>query len=154
MTGLVFDRRLGPDADSLHEIVTLLSDRLRSHPRLRGALDRIVGNRWQEFEEGLEQFLSALMARTGDHGGGILALYEAFPELTPAHVMDACDLFMETAMTVLPLHSAASLAELSDSIGELVLKALQPGGGPLAALPLAGRLREVDEALRSGAGLR
>lgn len=154
MTGLVFDRVLGPDADSLHEIVVVLSDRLRSHPRLRHALDRIVGNRWQEFEEGLERFLAALMARTGYHGGGILALYEAFPELTPAHVVDACDLFMETAMTVLPMHAAASLAELSDSIGELVLQALRPAAGPLTSVSLARRIQEAEEALRLGASLR
>ncbi|MCA0417549.1 MAG: hypothetical protein LCH80_02340 [Proteobacteria bacterium] len=73
MTRLVFDHALGLDEDSLHDIVVILSERLRAHPRLRCPLDRVVGNRWSEFEHGLAHFLAALSARTGDHGGGLSA---------------------------------------------------------------------------------
>jgi hypothetical protein len=154
VTRLVFDRVLCLDEDSLRDIILAFSERLRAHARLRSPLDRIVGNRWYDFEVGLEHFLTALIARTGDHGGGLLALYEAFPALAPEHVTDARDLFMETALTILPLHAAASLSELADSVCDLALRALNPETGTAITMPLACRIREAEEALRIGANLR
>jgi len=154
VTRLVFDRALCLDEDSLRDVVVAFSERLRAHPRLRSPLDRIVGNRWHDFEVGLAHFLDALIARTGDHGGGLLALYEAFPELASEHVADARDLFLETALAVLPLHAAASLSGLADSVCDLALRALRPPTGAASATPLAHRIRDAEEALRVGAGLR
>jgi hypothetical protein len=150
---LVFDQALGLDEDSLHDVVVILSERLRAHPRLRRPLDRVVGNRWSEFERDLTHFITALSARTGDHGGGLAVLFEAFPELAPEHVADARDLFVESALAVLPLHAAASLSDLADSICDLALRALCPQAGREGAKPLSLRVGEAEEALRIGAGL-
>lgn len=154
MATLVLDPSIFVDDDILHEIVQSLSERLRRHRRLRGGLDRIIGNRWQEFEDSFARFLGALLLQTGEQGGGIVALYEAFPELEPDHVRDACEVFMEAALEVLPFHAAASLSELSEHVGALVLRALEPATAAAAAMPLARRLSEAEEALRAGAGLR
>ena len=150
---LVFDQAFGLDEDSLHDVVAALSERLRAHPRLRRPLDRIIGNRWSEFEHDLAHFIAALGARTGDHGGGLAALFEAFPELAPEHVADARDLFVETALTVLPLHAAASLSDLADRVCDLALRALCPQAGQADALPLSLRIGKAEEILRIGAGL-
>lgn len=153
MTRLVFDHALGVDEDGLREVVVTLSERLRAHPRLRRPLDRVIGNRWSEFEGGLAHFLAALSARTGDHGGGLLTLYEAFPELNPELVSDARDLFVETALAVLPLHAAASLSDLADRVCDLVLQALNPRPGKASTVPLKRRIEQAEEVLRIGAGL-
>jgi hypothetical protein len=151
---LVFDQAFGPDEDSLHDVVATLSERLRAHPRLRRPLDRVVGNRWSEFEHDLMHFIAALGARTGDHGGGLAALFEAFPDLAPEHVTDARDLFVETALTVLPLHTAASLSDIADRVCDLALRALRPLPGETSSMPLSHRISEAEEALRIGASLR
>ena len=150
---LVFDQAFGLDEDSLHDVVATLSERLRAHPLLRRPLDRVVGNRWSEFEHDLAHFLAALSARTGDHGGGLAALFEAFPELAPEHVADARDLFVESALAVLPLHAAASLSDVADRVCDLALRALHPRPGETGAMPLSARIDEAEEALRIGAGL-
>ena len=150
---LVFDQAFGLDEDSLHDVVVALSDRLRAHPCLRRPLDRIIGNRWFEFEHDLAHFIAALGARTGDHGGGLAALFDAFPELKPEHVADARDLFVEAALAVLPLHAAASLSGLADTVCDLVLRALCPTAKS-SATPLPLRIGQAEEALRIGAGLR
>lgn len=150
---LVFDQAFGLDEDSLHDVVIALSERLRAHPRLRHPLDRIVGNRWSDFEQGLQHFLAALGARTGDHGGGLAAAFEAFPQLTPEHVADLRDLFVETALAVLPLHAAAGLSELADRVCDLALRALCPPPGRASTVPLARRISEAEDALRIGVGL-
>ena len=150
---LVFDQALGLDEDSLHDVVVILSERLRAHPRLRRPLDRVVGNRWSEFEHDLAHFLAALSARTGDHGGGLAALFEAFPELAPVHVADARDLFVESALAVLPLHAAASLSDLAENICDLALRALRPLPGETGVTPLSLRIEKAEETLRIGAGL-
>lgn len=150
---LVFDQAFGLDEDSLHDVVVTLSERLRAHPRLRRPLDRAVGNGWSEFERGLTHFITALGARTGDHGGGLAALFEAFPELAPEHVADARDVFVESALAVLPLHAAASLSGLADSVCDLALRALCPQAGQKGELPLRLRIGEAEETLRVGACL-
>ena len=154
MATLVLDPSIFVDDDILHEIVQSLSERLRRHRRLRGGLDKVIGNRWQEFEEGFARFLGALLLQTGEQGGGIVALHEVFPELAPDHVRDACEVFMQAALEVLPFHAAASLSELSEHVGALVLRALEPATEAAAAMPLARRLSEAEAALRAGAGLR
>ncbi|SIR35882.1 hypothetical protein [Bosea sp. TND4EK4] len=150
---LVFDQAFGLDEDSLHDVVAVLSERLRAHPRLRRPLDRVVGNRWAEFEHDLTHFIAALSARTGDHGGGLAALFDAFPELAPEHVADARDLFVESALAILPLHAAASLSDLADSVCDLTLRALRLQSSETSAIPLPRRISEAEEALRIGAGL-
>ncbi len=154
MATLVLDQSIFVDDDILREIVQSLSERLRRHRRLRGGLDRVIGNRWEEFEQAFGHFLGALLLQTGEQGGGIIALHEAFPELAPDHVRDACEVFMEAALEVLPFHAAASLSELSEHVGALVLHALEPSTAQAAAIPLDRRLREAEETLRAGAGLR
>ncbi|MGO4677756.1 hypothetical protein AB4Z40_33230 [Bosea sp. 2YAB26] len=153
MTRLVFDKALCLDEDSLRDVILAFCEGLRAHTRLRRPLDRVAGNRWYDFEVGLEHFLTALIARTGDHGGGLLALYEAFPALAPEHVTDARDLFMESALTILPLYAAASLSELVDSVCDLALRALCPATGT-PFTPIARRIRDAEEALRIGTSLR
>ena len=150
---LVFDQAFGLDEDSLHDVVATLSERLRAHPRLRRPLDRVVGNRWAEFEHDLTHFIAALGARTGDHGGGLAALFEAFPELAPEHVVDVRDLCVETALAILPLHADASLSDLADSVCDLTLRALRPPPSETSAMPLARRISAAEDALRIGVGL-
>ena len=82
------------------------------------------------------------------------ALFEAFPELAPEHVADARDLFVESALAILPLHAAASLSDLADSVCDLTLRALRPQSSETSAIPLPRRISEAEEALRIGAGLR
>ena len=154
MAALVLDPSIFVDDEILHEIVQSLSERLRRHAGLRSGLDRVIGNRWEEFERDFAHFLGALLEQTGDHGGGIVALHQNFPALQPQHVRDACEVFMEAALEVLPFHAAASLSELSEHVGALVLRALEPATTAAAAMPLALRLNEAEEALRAGASLR
>lgn len=154
MAALLLDPSIFVDDEILHEIVQSLSERLRRHAGLRSGLDRVIGNRWEEFERDFAHFLGALLEQTGDHGGGIVALHQSFSALQPQHVRDACEVFMEAALEVLPFHAAASLSELSEHVGALVLRALEPATTTAAAMPLALRLNEAEEALRAGAGLR
>ncbi len=150
---LVFDQAFGLDEGSLHDVVAVLSERLRAHPRLRRPLDCVVGNRWAEFEHDLAHFIAALGARTGDHGGGLAALFEAFPELAPEHVADARELFVESALAVLPLHAAASLSDIADQVCDLALRALCPVPSETSSIPLPRRISEAEETLRIGVGL-
>lgn len=150
---LVFSGSRGLDEDSLRDVVATLCERLCAHPRLRRPLDRVVGNRWLEFENDLTHFIAALGARTGDHGGGLAALFHAFPELTPEHVADARDLFVESALAVLPLHAAASLSDMADRVCDLALRTLSPQPDDSRARPLSIRIIEAEEALQIGAGL-
>ena len=98
-------------------------------------------------------FIAALGARTGDQGGGLAALFEACPELAPEHVADARDLFVESALAVLPLHAAASLSDLAESVCDLALRALRPLPGETGVTPLSLRIEKAEETLRIGAGL-
>lgn len=154
MPPLLHDPSIFLDECTLHEIVLELSDRLRRHPRLRTPLDRVVGNRWHEFEDDFATFLSELTWLSGQQGGGIVALFEAFPDLGPEHVADACEVFMEAVLTVLPLHAAAAMTELAERVCDLALRALRPSSKLAVAIPLAERLKDADYALRVGAGLR
>ena len=81
------------------------------------------------------------------------ALFEAFPELAPEHVVDVRDLFVETALAILPLHAAASLSDLADSVCDLTLRALRPPPSETSAMPLARRISAAEDALRIGVGL-
>lgn len=150
---LVFDQAFGLAEDSLRDVVATLSERLRAHPRLRRPLDRVVGNRWSEFEHDLTHFIAVIGGRTGDHGGGLAALFEAFPELTPEHVADARDLFIDSALAVLPLHAAASLSDLADGVCDLALSILCPRTRQEGAMPLSLRISRAEEVLRIGVGL-
>ena len=109
-------------------LVTEFSERVRKNPVLRPTMDRLVGNRWEDAEAVATAFLAAtlFLERRPEIDGDWLA--------RSIHMLDAnaidllADILLDCALVVLPLHSAAVVAQINDALARLLKEAVAQDG--------------------------
>ena len=137
------------DAD-LAALIAEFSERVRLNPHLRPAMDRLVGNQWEEAEAAATSFLRAtlFLERRPDVDGDWLA--KSIRTLDAATVDQLADILLDCALVVLPLHSAAVVAEVGDALSHLLKDMLAHDGVTRQQLLLKVQSRLAAGALMSG----
>lgn len=104
----------------LAALVAEFSERVRRSPALRPAMDRLVGNRWEDAEAAAASFLQAtlFLDRAPEVDGDWLA--RSVRTLDADTIDQLTDILLDCALVVLPLHSAAVVAEISDQLAHLL----------------------------------
>ncbi len=112
----------------LAALVIAFSERVRRDPTLRPAMDRLVGNQWEAAEAATAAFLRAtlFLERRPDVDGNWLA--RCICMLDAASIDRLADILLDCALVVLPLHSAAIVAEVSDALASLLKDVLAHDG--------------------------
>lgn len=133
----------------LAALVAEFSERVRRNPDLRPALDRLVGNRWEEAEAAAGSFLRAtlFLEQRPDVDGDWLA--KSIRTLDVASIDQLADILLDCALVVLPLHSAAVVAEVSDALARLLKDVLAHDGAMRQRLLLRMQSRLAAGALMS-----
>ncbi|WP_186767033.1 hypothetical protein [Devosia ginsengisoli] len=138
------------DEADLAALVAEFSERVRRNPDLRPAMDRLVGNRWEEAEEAAASFLQAtlFLEKRPDVDGDWLA--RSIRMLDGATIDQLTDILLDCALVVLPLHSAAVVAEVSDALARLLKDVVIHDGVMRQRLLLKVQSRLAAGALMSG----
>jgi hypothetical protein len=102
------------DEQIIGELVASFSDRLRASVSLRGTLNDMVGNHWPQFEEALTCACQDVMLQEPLRQDLFEAVLDSLWRLSTADLVAIRDLFLDASLAVLPLHAAASVAELFD----------------------------------------
>lgn len=138
------------DAD-LDALIREFSERIRSDGTLRPVLDRLVGNHWEDAELAIGDFLRATLFMLHCPQLDDDWFDRAAHELDQAALDRLGDILLDCALVALPLHSAAVIADIGDTLarqlGDLVSlqgparqRRLQQLRGRLKAGALMGRL--------------
>jgi hypothetical protein len=139
------------DAETAADLAVRFSDLLRREPLLFVHLNRLVGNRWEEFEVGFADIVLDIAFATGEQRLSLSAIHQKCPDLSQAAV-DACEhAFIQACFQILPLHAAAMVAEPANRIAKLFKNALFSKGKSNSAAASEKLLAAADEALRVGA---
>ncbi len=149
MPCLPHDPSIFIDEDTIPELVEELSLRLRRNPLLRPVFDRLVGNRWYDFEQELTAFWLQILLQEGGHENAVEAAFGAGDRFEAEHIREACTVFLESSLAVLPFHAAASFTELAERIADVLIEAVGPKGLPAATRRK--RLLEAETILKAGA---
>ncbi|KRA43203.1 hypothetical protein [Devosia sp. Root635] len=138
------------DEADLAALVAEFSERVRRNPTLRPAMDRLVGNRWEEAEAAAASFLQAtlFLEKRPDVDGDWLA--RSIRMLDAATIDQLTDILLDCALVVLPLHSAAVVAEVSDALARLLKDVVIHDGVMRQRLLLKVQSRLAAGALMSG----
>lgn len=138
------------DEADLAALVAEFSERVRRNPDLRPAIDRLVGNRWEEAEATTSSFLQAtlFLERRPDVDGDWLA--RSIRMLDAATIDQLADILLDCALVMLPLHSAAVVAEVSDALARLLKDVVIHDGVMRQRLLLKVQSRLAAGALMSG----
>lgn len=147
MPGLPHAPSIYLDDEDLDALCRDVSERLRRHRRLRPLLDRLVGNRWEDFEAELGTVLGASLFQTGGINVDLSWLSELHDEIGTDEIEAVREVFLDACLTGLPLYAAAAVNDIGDHLGELIADLLTQ------ATPetLDGRIRQVQATLRAGA---
>lgn len=105
------------DIDAL---VTAFSERVRGSRELRPAMDGLVGNRWADAEAAVAAFLRAALFqdRRPEIDGNWLA--RSVRMLDADALARLVDILLDCALVVLPLHSAAVVAEVGEALANVL----------------------------------
>jgi hypothetical protein len=114
MSFLPHDPSVYVDEQIIGELVVSFSDGLRASVSLRGALNDTVGNYWPQFEEALTCACRSVMLQEPLRQDLVEAVLDSLWRLSTADLVAIRDLFLDASLAVLPLHAAASVAELFD----------------------------------------
>lgn len=138
------------DDTDLAALIAEFSERVRRSPALRPTMDRLVGNRWEEAETAAASFLRAtlFLEKRPDVDGNWLAT--SIRTLDAATIDQLADILLDCALVVLPLHSAAVVAEVSDALARLLKDVLAHDGVTRQRLLLKVQSRLAAGALMSG----
>ncbi|KQX38138.1 hypothetical protein ASD04_10960 [Devosia sp. Root436] len=138
------------DEADLAALIAEFSERVRRNPDLRPAMDRLVGNRWEEAEAAASSFLQAtlFLERRPNVDGDWLA--KSIRTLDGATIDGLADILLDCALVVLPLHSAAVVAEVSDALARLLKDVVIYDGVMRQRLLLKVQSRLAAGALMSG----
>ena|SRR5690606_11148334 len=129
------------DEADIDALVAEFSERIRRSPSLRPALDRLVGNQWEEAEQAAGSFLRATMfleARPIVNGDWLLQLLRL---LDAAAIDELADILLDCALVALPLHSAAVVAEIGEELARLLKGVVAHDGVARQRLLLKARSR-------------
>lgn len=127
------------DEADIDALVTEFSERVRRSPSLRQAMDGLIGNRWADAEAGAGAFLRATMfldSRPQIDGDW---LARSVRMLDADAIERLVDILLDCALVVLPLHSAAVVAEIGEELARLL--------GAVVAQDGAARQRQLLSAL-------
>ncbi|MEF2554606.1 hypothetical protein VQ042_25540 [Aurantimonas sp. A2-1-M11] len=134
------------DDSDLDALAREFSERIRADSTLRPVLDRLVGNRWEDAELAITDFLHASLFLQSHPQIDEDWLTRAAHDLNLATLDRLGDILLDCALVALPLHSAAVIAEISDALACLL--------GDVVSLEDADRKRRLPylyDRLRSGA---
>lgn len=133
------------DAD-IEELVREFSERLRRDQALRQALERLVGNRWEQAEKVATEFLHATLFLQRRPQIDAEWLARAAQELNLPALNRLGEILLDCALVALPLHSAAVIAEIGDALARLLGDVVTLEGAARGAF-----LAALYDRLRSGA---
>ncbi len=133
------------DSD-IDALVREFSERIRQDVALRPALDRLVGNRWEDAEQAVESFLHATLFLQRRPDVNQEWLERAAQVLDLAALDRLGDILLDSALVALPLHSAAVIVEIGDALTRLLADAVSLEGADLHR-----RMVQIYDRLRSGA---
>jgi hypothetical protein len=104
----------------IRALVTEFSERLRRDPRVRPALDRLVGNRWLEAEQSAESFLNATLFLTGRPAVDRDFFAQAVEILGQAEIDAMAETMLDCALLTFPLQSAAAVVEVTEMLATAI----------------------------------
>jgi truncated hemoglobin YjbI len=125
MPCLPHDPSIFIEEDTISELVAAFSERLRRSSRLRPLFDRLVGNRWLEFEEQIAAFWTQVLLQFPTDPRQIDAAFHAAASLDGDDVEALAAVWLDACLAVFPLHAAASVTELAERIERVIHTALQ-----------------------------
>lgn len=121
MPTLAHDPSVFIDDFVIKEFVEDLCDRLRRSPMLRETLNRSVGNRWLDLEERLIAFIQNIAFAEGRREVAISQLFDHLPEIRAEEVNTACEIFIESCLSVFSFHAAASFSEIGERLTTIIM---------------------------------
>ena len=104
----------------IRALVAEFSERLRSDPRVRPALDRLVGNRWLEAEQHAESFLAATLFLTDRPTVDRDFLAKAVEILGQDEIDVIAEIMLDCALLSFPLQSAAAVIEVTEMLADAI----------------------------------
>jgi len=133
----------------IDDLVEALSERIRRDRHLRPAMERLIGNRWEQAELAAGAFLRATLfldrrpAVDGDWLARALRLLDAedFDRLG--------EILLDCAFIALPLHSAGLISAIGDELVDLLKGVVAQDGIARQRLLLMARSRLAAGALMS-----
>lgn len=139
------------DAETAKALAVCFSDLLRREPLLFGHLNRLVGNKWEEFETSLTRFVLDIAFATGEQRLSLRNIHQQCPDLS-RDALSACEFaFIRACFQTFPLHAAATLAEPATRLVKLFEDALFTKEEANSAATRERLLAVADDALRIGA---
>ncbi len=124
MPCLPHDPSIYLDESTVSELVIDFSMRLRRNAALRTVLNRLVGNRWLEFEQGFGRICESILLQQEMEEDLIDVFFAHFDALSADDLAEAGGVFLDACLASLPLHAAASVNELFEKAAEVLYTAL------------------------------
>ena len=100
----------------LRALIAQFSERVRRDTRVRPAMDRLIGNRWYEAEQGAETFLLATLFLEERPEVDLDFLARAVQILGPDEIDALAEIMLECALVAFPLQSAAAIVEIAEML--------------------------------------
>ncbi len=154
MPCLPHDPSIYVEISTIEELVEDFSWRLRKRPRLQPLLTRVIGNHWQEFEQGLIQFYLSILFLEGGHELIVKRALENADQLSLALLADISNEMLESCFAILPFHAAASLNEVTERIIDTVLVGFGPDWDAAHAEEQKIRVTRVGDIIKANAIFR
>ncbi len=136
------------DAD-IDALVAAFSERIRGNAGLRPAMDRLIGNRWEDAEKAAAAFLRATLfldSRPDIDGDWLVQMLRL---LDASDIDQLSDILLDCALVALPLHSAAVVAAVGEELARLLKGVVAHDGVARQRLLLKARSRLSAGALMS-----
>jgi len=108
------------EEDELRALMVEFGERLRADACLRPMLDRVIGNRWLEAEQGAEAFLNAALFLETVPEVDQDWLARAVQFLSQGDIERLCDIMLDCSLSAFPLHGAAVVIEATEALAALV----------------------------------
>jgi hypothetical protein len=108
------------DDSELRDLIAEFSERVRRDVRVRPAMDRLIGNRWHEAEQGAEDFLLATLFLEERPLVSSEFLGKAIQVLGPGEIDTLSEIMLECALLTFPLQSAAAICEVAHMLATAI----------------------------------
>jgi len=137
------------DEADIDALVAEFGERIRRSTALRPAMDRLVGNRWEDAEREAGAFLRATLFLEGRPAVDGDWLVQLLRLLDATDIDELADILLDCALVALPLHSAAVVAEVGEEVARLLKGIVSHDGVARQRLLLKARSRLAAGALMS-----